>query len=70
VKGAQTMKISIDPERCQGHTVCALTAPELFTIRGDDVVASVDSEDVPPTLESRARLGANSCPERAIIISE
>jgi ferredoxin len=64
------MKVSIDPERCQGHTVCALTAPELFTIRADDAVASVDCEDVPPPLESQARLGANSCPERAIIISE
>ena len=64
------MKVSIDTERCQGHTVCALTAPELFTIRGDDAVASVDSEDVPPTLESQARFGANSCPERAIVISE
>ena len=64
------MKVSIDPERCQGHTVCALTAPELFTIRGDDEIASVVSEDVPADLESQARLGANSCPERAIVITE
>lgn len=64
------MKVSIDPERCQGHTVCALTAPELFTIRGDDEIASVVSEDVPTELEPQARLGANSCPERAIVITE
>jgi ferredoxin len=64
------MKVSIDPERCQGHTACALTAPELFIIRDDDAIASVVSEDVSPALESQARLGANSCPERAIIISD
>ncbi len=64
------MKVSIDPERCQGHTMCALTAPGLFTIRDDDAIASVVSEDVPSTLKSQARLAANSCPERAIVISE
>jgi ferredoxin len=64
------MKVSIDPQRCQGHTVCALTAPELFTIRDDDAIASVIAEQVPASLEAQARFGANSCPERAIIISE
>jgi ferredoxin len=64
------MKVSIDPERCQGHTVCALTAPELFVIRDDDAIASVVSEDVPSELQPQAILGANSCPERAIIVSD
>ena len=64
------MKVSIDPERCQGHTVCALTTPELFSIRGDDEIASVVSDEVPADLVPQARLGANSCPERAIVITE
>ena len=64
------MKVSIDPERCQGHTACALTAPPLFTFRDDDAIASVVSEDVRPAQQSQARLGITSCLEPAIVISD
>jgi len=29
------VKVRVDPERCQGHTLCAMIAPEIFTL--DDV---------------------------------
>jgi ferredoxin len=64
------MKVSIDPERCRGHTACALTTPELFTFRDDDAISSVVAGDVRPAQQSQARLGANSCPEPAIVISD
>jgi len=53
-----------------GHTACALTTPELFTFRDDDAIASVVSGDVRPARQSQARIGANSCPEPAIVISD
>ena len=62
------MKVRIDESRCQGHTMCALAAPDVFTIRDEDAVSTVKSEDVPAELEAQARFGADSCPERAIIL--
>jgi ferredoxin len=67
------MKVHIDEARCQGHTMCALAAPQVFTIRGEDAVSTVAPEimvEVPADLQAAARLGAASCPERAIVITE
>jgi ferredoxin len=64
------MKVSIDPKRCQGHTMCNMTAPELFRIKPEDGNAEAVSPVVPPGLEELARSGAANCPERAIIITE
>lgn len=60
------MKVRVDPELCQGHTLCAMTAPDLFDLREDDGHSHVHTEDVPAGQESRARDAARSCPERAI----
>lgn len=62
------MRVSVDPDVCQGHGVCRMSAPELFHLREEDGQAYVLSEDVPPGLEDAARLGAASCPERAITL--
>ena len=67
------MKVHIDPNRCQGHTMCALAAPQVFTIRGEDAVSTIVPEisgEVPAELQAAARLGAASCPERAIVITD
>ena len=48
------MKVHVDPERCQGHTLCAMIAPEVFQL--DDVdghsTAIIDG-DVPADLEEK-----------------
>lgn len=62
------MRVSVDPDVCQGHGVCRMSAPELFHLREEDGQAYVLSEEVPPDLEDAARLGAASCPERAITV--
>lgn len=67
------MKVRIDEARCQGHTMCALAAPEVFAIRGEDAMSTVVPEasgEVPAGLQAAARLGAASCPERAVVITE
>jgi ferredoxin len=62
------MRVSVDPNVCQGHGVCRMSAPELFHLREEDGQAYVDSEVVPAGMEAAARLGASSCPERAITV--
>lgn len=62
------MRVRVDPDVCQGHGVCRMSAPELFHLREEDGQAYVKSEEVPPGLEEAARLGAASCPERAIAV--
>ena len=62
------MKISVDEDRCQGHSRCMALAPELFEV-DDYGVSSVRIDgDVPADLAEKARLAAANCPERAITI--
>jgi ferredoxin len=65
-----TMKVRVDPNICQGHTLCAMTAPNLFVLSDEDGHASAVTEDVPAGQEELAREAARSCPEQAIVLSE
>lgn len=62
------MRISIDPDRCQGHGRCYELAPALVTDdergRGEVIVA-----DVPPEHEDSARAAASACPESAVTLT-
>lgn len=58
--------VRVDEERCQGHGLCRLSAPEIFFAREEDGHAYVRSETVPPGQEDETRLAADSCPELAI----
>jgi ferredoxin len=60
------MRITIDPNRCQGHALCGLTAPDLFVIDEETGHASVRSESVPAELEALAERAVAGCPEQAI----
>jgi len=63
------VKVRVDPERCQGHTLCAMVAPKSFVLSEIDGHSSAVSEDVPPDQEEQVREAAQSCPERAITIT-
>lgn len=60
------MKVRVDTERCQGHTLCAMIAPQVFELGEIDGHSSVTSEEVPPELAAKVTEAVNSCPERAI----
>ncbi|MGI8329383.1 ferredoxin [Actinomadura scrupuli] len=62
------MKVRVDSERCQGHTLCAIVAPEVFEPSEIDGHSSVIDENVPADLEAKVSEAVNSCPERAISI--
>lgn len=62
------MKVSVDGTRCQGHTLCAMIAPDSFELDDVDGHASAVNEAVPPDQEDLVREAAHSCPEQAIVI--
>ncbi len=61
------MKLYVDPERCQGHTLCAMIAPDLFTLDDVDGHSSAISSEVPDDQEAKAAEAIRSCPEQAIV---
>ena len=64
------MKVSVDPARCQGHTLCNMSAPGVFELSEDDGHAQAISGDVPPQWHEATRRAAMACPERAVEVSE
>jgi ferredoxin len=61
------MKVRVDPELCQGHTLCAMNAPNVFALRDEDGHAHAIAEEVPEGEEEAAREAVRSCPEQAIL---
>jgi ferredoxin len=64
------MKVSVDSARCQGHTLCAMIAPDSFQLSDIDGSSSAVSEIVPADQEDLVREAAHSCPEQAIMITD
>lgn len=64
------MKVWVDPERCQGHTLCSMIAPESFELDDIDGHSSAVNEIVPADQEEAVREAAHSCPEQAIILTD
>jgi ferredoxin len=63
------VKVRVDPERCQGHTLCAMIAPRMFELDDVDGHSSAVREDVPAGEEARVREAVHSCPEQAITLA-
>lgn len=60
------MKIEIDKNLCQGYLLCVNRLPDVF---GEDLDGSGEvilEGDLPPELESEAKLAIEECPMRAI----
>ncbi|AYJ50379.1 ferredoxin [Rhodococcus sp. P1Y] len=64
------MRVRVDSDRCQGHTLCAMAAPAVFELNDMDGHASVATDPVPPGLESPVRSAQQSCPEQAIEVED
>ncbi|HEY8333486.1 MAG TPA: ferredoxin [Tardiphaga sp.] len=65
-----TLKIRVDPDKCQGHSRCKSLAPELFELDAYGYAREVGDGSVPAGLEDKAWLAKSNCPELAIDISE
>jgi ferredoxin len=64
------MRVTIDADRCQGHQMCAVMAPDLFG--SDDLGNGIVLGDgtVPAELQAAARQAVLSCPEQAISVED
>jgi ferredoxin len=62
------MKVRVNQDRCQGHTLCAMIAPKMFELDDIDGHSSPVSEDVPEDQEAAVLEAVRSCPEQAISV--
>jgi ferredoxin len=63
------MRIAADRDRCEGHGLCADTAPDVYDL-DDDAVVVLRYEVVPAELERKAEAGARVCPVAALRIEQ
>ncbi len=61
------MKVTVDPDRCQGHARCWEICPDVFSL-DEEGHGTVSVSEVPAELEADARKAVGNCPERAIIV--
>lgn len=64
------MRVSVDPDACQGHGLCQLTAPDVFAPTEEDGHAYVLQHEVAGEDATAAADGAAACPERAITVAD
>ncbi|RDI56070.1 ferredoxin [Nocardia mexicana] len=64
------MRVRVDQERCQGHTLCAMIAPKAFELSEIDGHSTPVDETVPADQQEQVREAVHSCPERAIAVTE
>jgi ferredoxin len=68
-----TMRVRVDLDLCQGHSVCIGEAPEIFRVvdrPGDYARVEVILEHPPEELRANAEAAARYCPNRVIAIEE
>lgn len=63
-----SLRVRVNPERCQGHARCVALAPELFEVDAFGEAHEIADGWVSSTLEGKAWLARANCPELAIDI--
>ena len=64
------MRVVVNADLCQGHTLCNMAAPDIFRLREEDGHAYVVVDELRPEQEPLARKAELGCPERAITVEE
>ena len=65
------MRVVADLDKCQGHGLCRMSAPDVYGATDDEGQVIVKFEgEIPAELEEGATLGVESCPEIALRIVE
>jgi len=63
-------RVSVDPEKCQGHNRCYSLAPELFDVDDLGMASARGDGVVPPELLDKAHKAVANCPEYAVNLEE
>jgi ferredoxin len=62
-------RIELDEDLCQGHAMCELEAPDVFSVPKRGVVEILDHEP-PDELRDAVELAVEMCPTRALTLIE
>lgn len=63
------MRVTVNPDLCEGNLRCVQAAPEVFEVRDDDQ-AHVLVPEPPQSLRAKVERAARLCPRQAITIVE
>lgn len=63
------MRIHADTDLCQGHAMCQLEAPDVFSVPKRGKVRILDS-DPPDERREDVEAAARECPTQALLITE
>ncbi|HEX6030738.1 MAG TPA: ferredoxin [Tepidiformaceae bacterium] len=63
------MRVHVNPDMCEGHGKCEMTAPEVFEL-GDDDLSRVKLDPVPEDLREKVERAVRLCPRQAISVIE
>ena len=61
------MRVAVDRELCQGHTLCNAVGPDVYDLDEQGHCLLLVTE-IPAELVDQATKGADACPERAITL--
>ena len=67
------MKVKVDLDLCQGHSVCLHEAPEIFAVEEEGAgypVVKVLLEEPPEALREKLQRAVSYCPNKVISIIE
>jgi ferredoxin len=64
------VKAWVDAERCQGHTLCAMRAPDVFVLSEIDGHSTAIDGEIAGHLHAAVREAQASCPEQAVHVEE
>ena len=65
-----TLRVHVDPEKCQGHNRCYSVSPDLFDLDDLGMSSEIGAGTVPAELIGKARLAVANCPEHAISLTK
>jgi ferredoxin len=65
-----SVRVFVNAEVCQGHTLCNMVAPDIFHLREEDGHAVVVVDKLTPEQQTLARKAELGCPERAITVKD
>ena len=63
-------RVSVDPDKCQGHNRCYSLAPVLFDVDDLGMASARGDGIVPPELIDKAQKAVANCPEYAVSLEE
>jgi ferredoxin len=64
------VRVVVNADVCQGHTLCNMVAPDIFHLREEDGHSYVVVDELTAAQEPLARKAELGCPERAITVED